>query len=190
MVKDLIDAGLVRPSRSAWASPLVLVKKKDGTTRMCVDFRKLNAVTEDCVSPFPLIEDALQALTGSKYFSVMDLASGFHQIPMKPEDVEKTAFITPWGLYEYLRMPFGLKGAPFSCQRAVDAVIDDAKFQYALVYMDDCVVYSKTFEDHLEHLTTIFQRFRDADLKFKPQKCFFFCSQISYLGHVVTGCGV
>lgn len=190
MIKDLIDAGLVRPSRSAWASPLVLVKKKDGSTRMCVDYRRLNAVTEDCVYPFPLIEDALQALTGSKYFSVMDLASGFHQIPMKEEDIEKTAFVAPWGLYEYLRMPFGLKGAPFTCQRAVDAVINDAKYDYALVYMDDCVVYSKTFHEHLDHLKTIFARFREADLKFKPQKCFFFCAEITYLGHVITTHGV
>ncbi|XP_064479216.1 uncharacterized protein LOC135392436 [Ornithodoros turicata] len=168
MINDLIDAGLLRPTRSAWASPLVLVKIKDGSTH------------------------ALAALTGAKFFSVMDLASGFHQIPMCDQDIEKTAFITPWGLYEYLRMPFGLKGAPFTCQRAVDAVIDDAKFDYALVYMDDSVVYSKTFDEHLEHLSALF-----SDLKFKPQKCFFCCSEILglgilgiYLGYVVTRCGI
>ncbi|XP_064472746.1 uncharacterized protein LOC135387510 [Ornithodoros turicata] len=171
MIKDLVDAGL---------------RKKDGSTRMCVDYRKLNAVTEDSVYPFPLIEDALQALTGCKYFSVMDLAPGFHQIPMKEEDIEKIAFVTPWGLYEYLRMPFGLKGAPFTCQREVDAVIDDAKLNYALVYMDDCVVYGNTFDEHLDHLTTILQRFKGADLKLKTQKCSFFSTKISYLGHVVT----
>lgn len=190
LIKDLIDANIVRPSRSPWASPLVLVAKKDGTTRMCVDYRRLNAVTEDIVYPFPRIEDALQALTGSKYFSVMDLVSGFYQIAMHPDDIQKTAFVTPWGLYEFLRMPFGLKGAPFTCQRAVDTIIDGIKYDNALVYMDDCVVFSQTFEDHVSHLRDIFARFQKAALKFKPQKCFFFCTAINYLGHVVTKDGV
>ena len=190
MIKDLIDANIVRPSRSPWASPLVLVAKKDGTTRMCVDYRRLNAVTEDIVYPFPRIEDALQALTGSKYFSVMDLVSGFYQIAMHPDDIQKTAFVTPWGLYEFLRMPFGLKGAPFTCQRAVDTIIDGIKYDNALVYMDDCVVFSRTFEEHVSHLENIFTRFEKAALKFKPQKCFFFCTAINYLGHVVTKDGV
>lgn len=190
LIKDLIDANIVRPSRSPWASPLVLVAKKDGTTRMCVDYRRLNAVTEDIVYPFPRIEDALQALTGSKYFSVMDLVSGFYQIAMHPDDIQKTAFVTPWGLYEFLRMPFGLKGAPFTCQRTVDTIIDGVKYDNALVYMDDCVVFSRTFEEHVSHLESIFKRFEKAGLKFKPHKCFFFCTAINYLGHVVTKDGV
>lgn len=190
MVSDLLKAKIITPSRSPWASPLVLVKKKDGSTRMCVDYRKLNAVTESDVYPLPRIDDALAALSGSKYFSTLDLVSGFHQIQMNPNDVAKTAFITQWGLYEYQRMPFGLKGAPATCQRVVDNIIAGIKYKTALVYMDDCVVFSKTFADHVFDLEEVFTRFAEANLKFKPKKCFFFGSAVAYLGHVVTEDGI
>lgn len=121
---------------------------------------------------------------------MIDPASDFHQIPRWAEDIEETAIVALWDLYECLGMPFGLKGAPFTCQRAVNAVINDAKFNFALAYVDDCVVNSKTFDEHIAQLETIFQWFKDDDLKFKPRKCFFFRSQIIYLGHIVTRHGV
>lgn len=139
-----------------------------------MDYRKLNAVTENVVYPLPRIDDALAALSGSKYFSTLDLLSGFYQIEVEPGDTAKTAFVTQWGLYEFLRMPFGLKGAPATCQRTVDAIIGDLKYRNALVYMDDCIVYSTTFQEHLRQLGNIFARFEAANLKFKPQKCHFF----------------
>lgn len=186
----MLNRGIIQPSTSPWASPIILVKKKDGTDRFVVDFRRLNAVTRKDSFPLPCIDDALDALNGTKYFSSMDLMSGYWQVEMEPESRERTAFITFGGLYEFLVLPFGLTGAPGTFARLMESVLGSLTYKISLIYLDDILVYSKTFEDHLFHLRQVFDRLRLANLKLKPSKCKFACPQVTYLGHVVSPEGI
>ena len=149
-ITDMRQQGVIRPSTSPWASPVLLVKKKNGTYRMCVDYRKLNEVTRKDVYPLPRIDDLLSRFSGTNIFSSFDLMKGYYQIAMKEEDKEKTAFVLEKGLYEFNVMPFGLTGAPNTFQRLMDFLLVD--HTNALVYLDDIVVYSATVTEHLTHL--------------------------------------
>ena len=189
-VTDMLNRGIIQPSVSPWASPVVLVKKKDNTDRFCVDFRRLNAVTRKDSYPLPRIDDALDALNGTRYFSTMDLMSGYWQVEMDPESREHTAFTTYGGLYEFLVMPFGLTNAPSTYQRLMECVLRNLTYKICLIYLDDILVYSKTFSDHLLHLRQVFERLRAANLKLKPSKCRFACHRVHYLGHVVSAAGI
>ncbi|PIK37921.1 hypothetical protein BSL78_25240 [Apostichopus japonicus] len=189
-VRKLLAKGVIKPSTSPYASPVVLVRKTDGTLRLCVDYRKLNGKTRKDAYPLPRIQESLDALTNAKWFSTIDLISGYHQVEMAEEDAQKTAFITPFGLYQYVRMPFGLCNAPGTFQRLMQACLGDQYFQSLLCYLDDILVYSSTFEDHLERLNLVFQRLRQHGLKIKPSKCEFFRPEVRYLGHRVTREGV
>lgn len=189
-VKEMLDNDIIRPSRSPWASPVVLVTKKDGGIRFCTDYRKINAITKKDVYPLPRIDDALDALHKSKIFSTLDLASGYWQIEMDPKDREKTAFICEQGLFEYNIMPFGLCNAPATFQRLMDAILAGLKWTCCLVYLDDIIIYSESFEDHLKHLSMVFQRLQEAGLNLKASKCHFAKSYINYLGHVVSDQGI
>ena len=189
MIKELIDEGFVVPSNSPWASPIVIVDKKTGEKRFCVDYRKLNSITKRDVYPLPDIQLALDCLQGAQYFSLLDLKSGYYQIAMDPVDQEKTAFCTQDGLYEFTVMPFGLSCAPATFQRLMDRVISGSpclKYTCVLVYIDDVTIFSKTFDDHLTHLRLVFERLKEANLTLKPSKCFFGKSEILYLGHLIT----
>ena len=170
----LLAANIIRPSVSPWASPIVIVGKKDKTTRMCIDFRKVNACSVPNCYPLPQIDDILASLGGAKYFSKMDLKSGYHQIPMSEESRPKTAFITHMGLFEYNRMPFGLAGAPPIFQDLMNNVLQGLLHDSVLAYLDDVIVYSKTIEDHLIHVEQVFLRFRKAGLKLKFVKMWIF----------------
>lgn len=190
-VKQLLEAGIISPSYSPWSSPLVLVRKKDGTTRMCVDYRKLNAVQKKDAYPLPLVADALDLLGKQRWFTALDACSGYHQIPVHPRDRELTAFRTPDGsLYQYNSLSFGLCNAPASFQRAMDSVFADIKWDSVFVYLDDIIVFSKTFEDHLKHLREVLSRARKVDLQFKIKKCFFAKEKLQYLGHTVSADGI
>ncbi|PIK37872.1 hypothetical protein BSL78_25295 [Apostichopus japonicus] len=189
-VRKLLAKGVIKPSTSPYASPVVLVRKTDGTLRLCVDYRKLNGKTRKDAYPLPRIQESLDALTNAKWFSTIDLISGYHQVEMAEEDAQKTAFITPFGLYQYVRMPFGLCNALGTFQRLMQACLGDQYFQSLLCYLDDILVYSSTFEDHLERLNLVFQRLRQHGLKIKPSKCEFFRPEVRYLGHRVTREGV
>ena len=189
-VTDMLNRGIIQPSVSPWASPIILVKKKDGTDRFVVDFRRLNAVTRKDSYPLPRIDDALDALNGTKYFSTMDLMSGYWQVEMEPESREHTAFATFGGLYEFTVMPFGLTAAVPTYQRLMECVLRNLTYKICLIYLDDILVYSKTFEDHLCHLRQVFDRLRHANLKLKPSKCKFACTQVTYLGHIVSPEGI
>ena len=186
----LLAANIIRPSVSPWASPIVIVGKKDKTTRMCIDFRKVNACSVPNCYPLPQIDDILASLGGAKYFSKMDLKSGYHQIPMSEESRPKTAFITHMGLFEYNRMPFGLAGAPPIFQDLMNNVLQGLLYESVLAYLDDVIVYSKTIEDHLIHVEQVFLRFRKAGLKLKLSKCEFFMKQLQFLGHVISERGI
>ncbi|UYV69423.1 hypothetical protein LAZ67_6003537 [Cordylochernes scorpioides] len=172
-VEKMIETKIIRPSSSPWASLVILVRKKDGSLRFCVDYRRLNKITKKDVYPLPRIDDALDTLSGSRYFSTMDMRSGYWQIEVDDKDREKTAFITPDGLYEFNIMPFGLCNAPVTFERMIDNVLRGLKWDMCLCYLDDIVVYGSTFKEHLTRL----------------YKCHFASRQITILGHVVNEFG-
>ena len=189
-LQGLLRSGVIQESHSPYAAPVVLVRKKDGTLRLCVDYRRLNSKTVRDAYPLPRIQESFDALTGAQYFSTVDLASGYHQIAMSPEDQHKTAFTTPFGLFEYTRMPFGLATAPATFQRLMQKTMSDFLYQFLLVYLDDLLIYSRTFEDHLAHLERLFQRIADTGLKLKLEKCQFLRRQVTYLGHTISARGI
>lgn len=154
-IDQMLRRGIIEPSDSPWSSPVVLVKKNDGTWHFCVDYRKLNSFTVRDVYPLPCITVALSRLQGATYFSSMDLQVGYHQVPVRKTDRPKTAFITADGLYQFKVMPFGLTNAPSTSQRAMDVILADLRWTACLVYLDDIVVYSQSFEEHLERLEQV-----------------------------------
>ena len=178
-IKGLLAQRVIVDSHSPYAAPVVLVRKKDGSLRLCVDYRRLNLKTVGDAYPLPRIQESLDALVGAQYFSTLDLASGYHQISMDPRDQHKTAFTTHFGLYEYTRMPMGLASAPATFQRLMQATMSDFAFQFLLVYLDDLLVYSKTFDEHMEHLERLLQRVTETGLKLKASKCQFLRREVT-----------
>ena len=189
-IQMLLDKKIVRKSCSPYASPVVIVRKKDNSIRLYVDYRQLNAKTVPDAYPLPRIDDSLDALGGARLFSTLDLASGYHQVAMKEEDIEKTAFTTLFGLFEYLRMPMGLNTAPATFQRLMQTTMNDLAFQILLVYLDDLLVYSRDFDEHLERLQVVFDRLREVGLKLNPKKSQLARSSVEYLGYTVSGSGI
>ena len=187
---EMKEEGIIEPSKSPWASPVVLAPKKDGSIRFCVDYRKLNSVTTKDAYPIPRIDDTLDALQEAKFVSTLDLRSGYWQVEMDKESKEKTAFITHKGLYEFNVMPYGLTNAPATFQRLMDIVLAGLKWQSCLVYIDDIVIYSPTFEQHLTDLKNVFQALREANLTLKASKCYFCRKEMKYLGHIITQNGI
>ena len=186
--------GVIRPSCSPWASPVVLVRKKDGSLRLCIDYRHLNDKTKSDVFPLPRMDDLLDQLGKSKFFSTLDLASGYWQVQVHPDSREKTAFITHQGLYEFNVMPFGLKNAPAVFQRLMQRVLmglnPDQGPDFVSAYLDDVLVFSETFNDHLQHSALVIQRLSEAGLMLKPSKCHFICQEVQYLGHLLSPEGI
>ena len=175
---------------SPWSSPIVLVPKKDGTIRFCVDYRKLNFVTKKDSYALPRIDEALALLNGNLYFSSLDCNAGYFQIPMDPSSKEKTAFITDQGLFQFNVMSFGLTNAPATYQRYMDAVLAGLKWNTLLVYIDDILVFSPTFEDHVRDVKNVLDRLLDANITLKPSKCNVFQRELLYLGHLVSADGI
>ena len=189
-LKDMQRNGVIQPSCSPWSSPVVMVRMKDGSHRFCVDYRGLNAVTRADTFPLPRIDDLLDQLGGARYFSTLDLASGFWQIRVEPESREKTAFVTSQGLYEFLVMP----NAPAVFQRLMQKVLarlnpEDGR-EFVTAYLDDILVFSSTLEEHLCHLRKVVNRLKSVNLKLKPVKCQFVRGEVEYLGHVITPLGL
>lgn len=189
-LQQMLDAGIIRPSQSEWASPVVLVRKKDGGLRWCVDYRRLNDVTEKDAYPLPKIEECLDTLDGAKWFSTLDLQSGYWQVEVDQEDKAKTAFTTKYGLYEYNRMPFGLCNAPGTFQRTMELVMRGLQWRIVLVYLDDVIIVSSTYQEHLGRLREVFQRLREHGLKLKPKKCHLLQREVEFLGHIVNQEGI
>ena len=190
MITKMQEQGVVQPSSSPWASPVVLVPKKDGTLRFCIDYRRLNAVTRKDVYPLPRVDDIFDALGEVKYFSTLDLASGYWQVELDDDARQKSAFTTHKGLFEFIRMPFGLCNAPATFQRIMQRVLSGLEGRSCFVYLDDILVVSKTFEEHLHHLRGVFLRIRASFLRLKPKKCGLLRPEVPFLGHVISAKGV
>lgn len=189
-VSEMLQSGLVRPSTSAYSSPVLLVKKKDDTWRMCVDYRMLNALTVKAKFPIPVVDELLDELSSAKWFSCLDLRSGFNQIQLAPGEEHKTAFQTHWGQFEYTVMSFGLTGAPNTFQGAMNSTLLPVLRKCALVFFDDILVYSASYDEHLTHLRQVFELLAADQWKLKLSKCRFAQQSISYLGHVISSQGV
>ena len=184
------EQGIVQPSTSPWSFPLVPVPKKNGKIRWAVDYRKLNSVTKKDSFPIPNVNDNLSRLSKSRIFSTIDGAGAFHAVPIRPEDREKTAFSTPFGLFEYLYMPFGLVNAPSTYSRLVQQVLHGIPSNEVIAYLDDACCHSWGYQDHLRILEKILQRYRQAGLTIQPDKTHLFQDQVVYLGHQVTSQGI
>ena len=192
---DLMQAAeVIEPSTSPWASPVVMVRKKNGTHRFCIDYWQLNTVTKADTYPLPRIDDLLDQLGQCQFFSTLDVASGYWQIRVSPASREKTAFVTPQGLYEFLVMPFSLTNAPVVFQRLMQRLLmglnPASDPDFVAVYIDDVLVFSPTLEEHLTHLQAVIKRINGAGLKLKPSKCWFVREEVEYLGHLVTPQGL
>ncbi|KAK7933216.1 hypothetical protein WMY93_004112 [Mugilogobius chulae] len=182
LLSGMLEKGVIKESCSPWAAPIVLVRKKDGSWRFCVDYRKLNSVTHKDAFPLPRIEETLTNLSQSEWFSTLDLASGYWQVEMHPSDREKTAFTTPLGLYEFERMPFGLCNAPATFQRLMQQCLNGQIAESLLVYLDDIIIYSANFSSHLQHLDQVFERLWRHGLKLRPDKCKLLQPEVTFLG--------
>ncbi len=187
---EMETAGVIRPSKSPYASPVVVVTKKDGSLRLCIDYRKLNSCSTRDAFPLPRIDEALEALGQAKYFSTLDLTSGYWQVEVAEQDKHKTAFSTPMGLFEANRMPFGLQNAPSTFQRLMTSCFGDLNFTHLLIYLDDIIIFSKSFNEHLARLQLVFDRLREHGLKLKPSKCQLVRKEVQYLGHLVSAEGI
>ena len=173
LLSDMLAKNIISPSKSPWASPVVLVKKKDGTSRFCVDYRQVNAVTRKDAFPLPRVDDTLDILAGSQLFSTLDLISGYWQVEVKPEDREKTAFATSERLYEFNVLPFGMCNGPATFQRLMNILLAGIQWHSCLVYLDDIIVLGRSFEEHIQNLAQVFQRLRDANLKLQIKSAHF-----------------
>ena len=171
LLKDMLNNNIIQPSSGPWASPVVLVRKKDGSLRFCIDYRKVNAVTRKDAYPLPRVDGTLDTLACCKWFTTLDLLSGYWQVAVDPKDREKTAFTTYDGLFEFKKMPFGLCNAPATFQRLMDLVLAGLQWNNCLIYLDDVLIIGKTFEEHLSNLNLVFNRLREVGLKFKLSKC-------------------
>ena len=190
LIEQMKRQGIVKPSCSPWASPVVLVPKRDGSTRFCVDYRRLNAVTKKDVYPLPRIDDILDTLGRATHFTTLDLSAGYWQVELDPESRAKTAFTSHVGLYEFTRMPFGLCNAPATFQRLMQVVLSGLEWQCCFVYIDDILIASRSFEEHMRHVQLVFERLRQAGLRLKPKKCQFLRKKVPYLGYVISRQGI
>jgi hypothetical protein len=189
-VNEWIRHGVIEPSTSPWASALVAAKKKNGKTRWCVDYRALNDATTKDAYPMPLIEDNLAQLSKSKVFSSVDGSGAFHVVDLDDDAKPKTAFTTPWGLYQFRRMPFGLCNAPATYSRLMHIVLQHIPTSQALSYLDDTLVHSQDLREQHKHLRNVLEAHRVAGLKLQPSKCHFYLKEVEYLGHMVSGQGI
>lgn len=189
-LRELLDAGVIRESESPFSSPIVVVKKKNGDIRLCIDYRKLNLQTVKDAYALPNLEESFSALTGSKWFSVLDLKSGYYQIEMNEADKPKTAFVTPLGFWEFNRMPQGVTNAPSTFQRLMEKCMGDLHLKEVLVFLDDLIIFSNTLEEHESRLLRVLSRLEEYGLKLSPEKCKFFQTSVKYLGHIVSEKGV
>ena len=186
-LQEMLDGGMICPSQSPWCNAVVLVCKRDGGLRFCIDFRRLNSWTKKDAYPLPRMQETMESMVGAWFFSTMDLKSGFWQVKMAKDSQQYTAFtVGSMGVYEFLRMPYGLCNTPATFQRLMQNCLRELNLTYALIYLDDVIVFSRTEEEHLHHLRVVFGRFLEHGLKLKPSKCHFLQDEITFLGHEIS----
>ncbi|GJW23417.1 putative reverse transcriptase domain-containing protein [Tanacetum coccineum] len=189
-LKELSDKGFIRPGSSPWGSPVLFVKKKDGSFRMCIDYRELNKLTVKNRYPLPRIDDLFDQLQGSSVYSKIDLRSGYHQLRVREEDIPKTAFRTRYGHYEFQVMPFGLTNAPAVFMDLMNRVCKPYLDKFVIVFIDDILIYSKNKQEHEEHLKLILELLKKEELYAKFSKCEFWIPKVQFLGHVIDSEGI
>ena len=190
-IKKLLNAGIIRESSSPYAAPICIVRKKDGSMRMCIDYRLLNKKTNFDAYNIPRVEEAVEALKGSKYYTTLDAAQGYHQVPIAESDKHKTAFrVGTGGLFEWNRLPFGLKNSQSCYQRVMNIIFGDKAFEMLIIFVDDLLIFSEDIDQHIDRMELVFKRLSDHGLKLKPSKCHFFKETVKYLGHRVSAEGV
>nr|KYP63290.1 Transposon Ty3-I Gag-Pol polyprotein [Cajanus cajan] len=185
-LEDLLEKQLVRPSVSSWGAPVLLVKKKDGGSRLCVDYRQLNKLTIKNKYPLPWIDDLMDQLRGASVFSKIDLRSSYHQIRVKEGDIPKTAFRTRYGHYEYGVMPFGVTNTPVVFMDYMNRIFRPFLDKFVVVFIDDILIYSRTREEHGEHLRVVLEILKAKQLYAKLSKCEFWLDEVKFLGHVIS----
>ena len=184
-IDRMVLQNVIEPATCEWASPIVLVPKPDGSLRFCVDYRKLNLITIPDTYPLPRMDECIDSLGDAVIFTTLDCNSGYWQIPVHPDDRDKTTFTSHYGIYRFLRLPFGLRNAPATFQRAIDIILSGVKWKTCLVYLDDVIVFSKSRQDHLSHVAEALTLLGNAGLSLKLKKCHFFAETVDYLGHVI-----
>ncbi|KAG8492547.1 hypothetical protein CXB51_009994 [Gossypium anomalum] len=189
-LQELLDKGFIRPSMSPWGAPVLFVKKKDGSLRLCIDYRQLNKVTVKNKYPLPRIDNLFDQLKGAAVFSKIDLRSGYYQLKVKECDVPKTAFRTWYGHYEFLVMPFGLTNAPAAFMDLMNQIFQSYLDRFVVVFIDDILIYSKTESEHAQHLRVVLQILREKQLYAKFSKCEFWLHKVGFLGHIVSVDGI
>ncbi|GJU92131.1 putative reverse transcriptase domain-containing protein [Tanacetum coccineum] len=189
-LQELSDKGFIRPSSSPWGAPVLFVKKKDGSFRMCIDYRELNKLTVKNRYPLPRIDDLFDQLQGSSVYSKIDLRSGYHQLRVREEDIPKTAFKTRYGHYEFQVMPFGLTNAPAVFMDLMNRVCKPYLDKFVIVFIDDILIYSKNKKEHEEHLKAILELLKKEELYAKFSKCEFWIPKVQFLGHVIDSQGI
>uniref|UniRef100_A0A669CY19 ribonuclease H n=1 Tax=Oreochromis niloticus TaxID=8128 RepID=A0A669CY19_ORENI len=189
-LQDLLAAGIIEESHSPYASPVVLVRKKNGELRMVVDYRRLNNLTKKDAYPLPRIEETFTLLSGSKWFTVLDLKSGYYQLEVEPCDRPKTAFTTPFGTWQFRRMPQGLTNSPATFQQTMEKVMEGINLQEVVAFLDDLIIFSNSLEEHEERVMKVLKHIAEFGLKLSPSKCKFFQTSVKYLGHVISAQGI
>jgi hypothetical protein len=181
----MLAQGAIEPTTCEWASPIVMVPKLDGSLRFCVDYRKLNAILVPDTFPLPRMDECIDSLGKAAIFTTLDCNSGYWQIPVDPSDRDKTTFTSHYGIYRFIRLPFGLRNAPGTFQRAVDIILSGVKWKTYLVYLDDVIVFSSSREAHMHHVDEALTLLERAGLYLKLARCQFFKDTFNYLGHVI-----
>ena len=190
-LQEMLDGGAICPSQSPWCNAVVLVRKKDGGLWFCIDFRRLNSRTKKDAYPLPQMQETMESMVGTRFFSTMDLKSGFWQVKMAKDSQQYTAFtVGSMGVYEFLRMPYRLCNTPATFQRLMQNCLRELNLTYALIYLDNVIVFSRTEEEHLHCLRVVFGRFLEHGLKLKPSKCHFLQDEITFLGHEISADGM
>jgi transposase InsO family protein len=189
-ISTMLEQKIIEPAQSAWASNVVLVRKKDNSLRCCIDYRQLNAVTRKVAYPLPRTDMCFDAMSGAKWFSTFDLRSSYHQVPLDPADADKTSFICRQGMFRFKTMPFGLCNAGATFQRLMDIVLSGLSFDICLAYLDDIIVFSEDESSHVNRLRVVLSRLQQAGLKLKPSKCSLMQRSVLFLGHVISACGI
>jgi len=189
-VQHMLEHDVIKPAASPWCSNVVMVRKQDGTVRLCIDYRKLNSLIVKDKFPLPKIDTCLDTMNGCEFFSTHDLRWGYWQTEIDERNRDKTAFVTRKGQWRFKALSFGLANAPSQFARIMELVISGLTYDVCLVYLDDILIFLKTFDEHLDHLVTVFDRLDHYALKLKPSKCSLFQRKVSFLGHVVSGRGI